>query len=89
MTNKELKAQTFKTAYTKWQQKQEEHYKRCPEQKLYDEGVIGWNEYLQLTKEREEKEREFYKGNEDYQLYVDGLITWEDFQELEKKRLAI
>ena len=66
MTNQELKAQTFKESYAKWQEKQEEYYRRCPEQKLYDEGNISWSEYLQLAKEREQQEREFYKGNENY-----------------------
>lgn len=82
MTNQELKRQSFLEATEKRNQKQRELYERESERKLYDEGQIGWNEYLKLYKERKEKERDFYKGNKNYELYDEGLISYKEFLEL-------
>ncbi|HEQ0564233.1 TPA: hypothetical protein VDZ74_001296 [Streptococcus pyogenes] len=84
------KQEIFKEATKKLNEKKAALYKREPERKLYDEGKIGWNEYLKRAKareekEREEKEREFYKGNENFELYDEGLITYDEFLELEGK----
>jgi hypothetical protein len=86
MTNKELKRQSFLEATRKRKAKQNAFYLRFPESKLYDEGKIGWNEYLKLAKETKEKERAHYRGNANYDLYDDGLITWDEFQDLERGR---
>lgn len=85
MTNKELKRRTFLEATKRVEDKKKELYKREPERKLYDEGKIGWNEYLKRFKLRKEKEREFYKDNENYKLYDDGLISYDEFLKLEGK----
>lgn len=84
MTNKELKREAFLEATRNYNKKKEELYKREPERKLYDEGKIGWNEYMKMYKERKEKERQFYKDNESYKLYDEGLITYDEFLELSK-----
>lgn len=86
MTKQELKRQSFLEAASYRQAKQEAFYRRFPERKLYDEGKIGWNEYLKFAKETKEKERAYFRGNAHYELYDDGLITWEEFQELERGR---
>lgn len=85
MTNQESKRQSFLESARNHNKKQEEFYKRHPEQKLYDEGKITWTEYLKLSKETKEKERKLYKGNKNYELYDEGLITWEEFEMLERK----
>lgn len=84
MTNKELKRKTFLETTRNYNKKKEELYKRESERKLYDEGKIGWNEYMKMYKERKEKERHFYKDNENYKLYDEGLITYDEFLELSK-----
>ncbi len=86
MTNKELKRQSFLEATRNRKAKQNAFYLRFPERKRYDEGKIGWNEYLKLAKETKEKERAYYRGNANYDLYDDGLITWDEFQDLERGR---
>lgn len=79
------KQEIFREATRKLNEKKVALYKGEPERKLYDEGKIGWNEYLKRAKAREEKEREFYKENENYELYNAGLITYDEFLELEGK----
>ena len=46
MTNKELKRQSFLEATRNRKAKQEAHYQRFPERKLYDEGTSSktWKE---------------------------------------------
>lgn len=79
------KRQMFLEVVKNRQEKKSAFYERHPERKLYDEGKIGWNEYLKLSKETKEKERAHYQGNANYQLYDEGLISWDEFQELEGK----
>ncbi|NVF11628.1 hypothetical protein HV819_06470 [Anaerococcus sp. AGMB00486] len=79
MTNQELKRQTFLEATKRLEEKREKLYKEEPERKLYDEGKIGWNEYMEMYKKRKEVEREKYKDNQFYQDYDDGLITYDEF----------
>ena len=86
MTNKELKRQSFLEATRNRKAKQNAFYLRFPERKVYDEGKIGWNEYLKLAKETKENERAHYRGNANYDLYDDGLITWAEFKDLERGR---
>lgn len=79
------KQEVFKESIKNLNKKKEELYKREPERKLYDEGKIGFNEYVKRALKREEKERELYKGNENFELYDAGLITYDEFLELERK----
>ena len=82
MTNKELKRQTFLEATKRYKEQKRGLYEREPERELYDNGKIGWNEYVKLSKKRKDQEREKYKGNKNYELYDDGLITYDEFLEL-------
>ncbi|MBS4899891.1 MAG: hypothetical protein KHZ87_03905 [Clostridiales bacterium] len=79
------KQEIFRESTTNLKRKTAVLYEREPERKLYDEGKIGWNEYLKLAKKREEEQREFYKGNENFELYDAGLITYDEFLKLEGK----
>ncbi|HEM4925520.1 MULTISPECIES: hypothetical protein [Streptococcus] len=79
------KQEVFKEATRKLQEKQQALYEREPERKLYDEGKIGWNEYVKLSIKREEELRLAYQGNENYELYDAGLISYDEFLALEGK----
>ncbi|HEM2695169.1 hypothetical protein ACMZ6Z_00150 [Streptococcus pluranimalium] len=79
------KQEVFKEATIKLQEKQKALYEREPERKLYDEGKIGWNEYVKLSIKREEELRLAYQGNENYELYDAGLISYDEFLALEGK----
>ena len=84
MTNQELKRKSFLEATENIKKKKQEFYEREPERRLYDEGKIGWNEYMKMYKERKAKEREQFKDNPFYQDYDDGLITYDEFLDLSK-----
>ncbi|WP_018659217.1 hypothetical protein [Allofustis seminis] len=61
MTNKELKRQTFLEATKRYKEQKRGLYEREPERELYDNGKIGWNEYVKLSKKRKDQEREKYQ----------------------------
>ncbi|MDO5018825.1 MAG: hypothetical protein Q4E02_05935 [Lagierella massiliensis] len=84
MTNQEQKRQTFKEATRRLREKENALYEREPERKLYDEGKIGWKEYMEMYKKRKAEERKKYKNNSFYQDYDAGLITYEEFVALTK-----
>lgn len=50
------KKQIFKACMKEMKRKQEALYKREPELKLYEEGKIDWNEYVDLKIAREKAE---------------------------------